>query len=666
MMSRRLALLINNSDYEDETLRQLVAPQADAEALAAVLRNPAIGAFDNVAILADQSADAARDAIAQFFAGKRRNDLLLLYFTGHGVLDSRGDLFLAAANTRSSRPRANSISARFIVREMDECASQRQLLILDCCNSGRVQRGMKAGARLDMGGRFEGSGFGRIILTATDEVQYAYEGRNIEGQSVHSYFTRYLVEGLREGTADANGDGEITVDEMYYFAHEQLLSRKVGHEPMRWVYGQRGKLVIARNPHPQGKGAGEVQPGSPQLQIEERLRLVQLYSQLLSDPQAASLAQQKLSELTDDADLLVARAAALALASTPQTEAEPRPVRAPGKKRKPAPPPIPKDEMAALLSGEDQRIQQAIGNLDSRLRDNPRPLQDALIAVMEDEKRPVQERASAGDALAQLGDPRSGVCTLEPDLIPINKELAFLMGENKERVTVPEPFAIAKYPVTNAQFRHFVEDGGYAKKWKGCWTPEGWNYKQKEKWAQPRYWDEAVYSLPNQPVVGISWYEAVAYANWLARKTDKPYRLPTEAEWERAVRHTDGRTYPWGETWRDGMANSEEAGIGRPSVVGIFPSGAAVCGALDMSGNVGEWCRTRWRDEKGREYPQLWADDERENLAGDRYVWRILKGGSWYDNGEELRCAFRHRYLPYNGYLDVGFRVVVSPFFSDL
>ncbi|MFQ5437094.1 MAG: formylglycine-generating enzyme family protein, partial [Anaerolineae bacterium] len=188
------------------------------------------------------------------------------------------------------------------------------------------------------------------------------------------------------------------------------------------------------------------------------------------------------------------------------------------------------------------------------------------------------------------------------------------MGEQKQEVTVPEPFAIARYPVTNAQFRYFWEDGGYTEKWRHCWTDEGWEYKESRDWTEPRVWDNPQFNLPNQPVVGISWYEAVAYANWLAEKTGQPYRLPTEAEWERAARHTDGRKYPWGETWYDGIVNSEEAGIGRPTAVGIFPDGAAECGALDMSGNVDEWCQTRWQNEERQDYPPLWADDGRENL----------------------------------------------------
>lgn len=158
----------------------------------------------------------------------------------------------------------------------------------------------------------------------------------------------------------------------------------------------------------------------------------------------------------------------------------------------------------------------------------------------------------------------------------------------------------------------------------------------------------------------------LAYANWLAAQTGRPYRLPTEAEWERAARHTDGRIYPWGDDWRDGLVNSEEAGIGHVTAVGLFPSGAAACGALDMSGNVWEWCQTRWNNQDKEDYPQPWADDGRENQDGSASFRRVLRGCSYGYNKDYQRCAVRSSRDPYYRYYNVGFRLVLSPFISDL
>ncbi len=331
---------------------------------------------------------------------------------------------------------------------------------------------------------------------------------------------------------------------------------------------------------------------------------------------------------------------------------------------------VPADLLDEMLSGDRVKIQDAAGRLLSGEADTDGPKHRAhrkqLFRVICDPDEPAQRRVSAGDALGLLDDPRDGVTTLEPDLIPITEALTFLMGEEKQKVTVAEPFAIARYPVTNAQYRYFHEDGGYRQAWQRCWTVEGWQFRESEGWTEPRSWNEVKLSSPNLPVTGISWYEAAAYAAWLAETTGKPYRLPTEAEWERAARHTDGRTYPWGETWSDGIVNSEETGIGRPSAVGAFPSAAAACGALDMSGNVWEWCRTRWADEEGNAYAQPWAADGREEMAGDNSLGRIIKGGSYYHNKNYCPASARRRNHPNLGLDDWGVRLAVSPFISGL
>jgi energy-coupling factor transporter ATP-binding protein EcfA2 len=132
-----------------------------------------------------------------------------------------------------------------------------------------------------------------------------------------------------------------------------------------------------------------------------------------------------------------------------------------------------------------------------------------LVDLVAGGKLSPRERAEAGDTLAGLGDPRPGVCTLEPELIPIPAE-SFFMGEEKYEIGL-DAFAVARTPVTNAQYRFFVADGGYTEKWRACWTEEGWQYLGRNEWSEPRYWDAERLNRDNQPVVGVSWYEAVAY-----------------------------------------------------------------------------------------------------------------------------------------------------------
>lgn len=291
-----------------------------------------------------------------------------------------------------------------------------------------------------------------------------------------------------------------------------------------------------------------------------------------------------------------------------------------------------------------------------------------LIALLSDQQltAPPLLRLLAGQVLGRLGDSRKGVVTREPALVAIPAG-PFLMGEEKHTVTIPEPYGIGRYPVTNAQYQMFVEDGGYTETWRDCWTADGWRWREGSGRTGPRDHGEQ-FAGANQPVVGVTWYEAVAYSRWLAAKTGKPYRLPTEAEWERAARHSDGSIYPWGDKWQDGVANTKEAELGRTTAVGVFPRDRSDAGVLDLGGNVGEWCQTRRRDEKGQAYPQPYRhDDGREQLAGGDDITREIRGGVWVGEKKWSRCSARGGLYPCYVRDHYGFRVALSPFFdSDL
>ena len=256
-MNRKLALIIGNSHYQDPNLAKLVAPTEDVNDLAEVLRDLNVGGFDAVNTLIDETDATIRLSIEDFFADKKPDDLLVLYFSGHGVRDEQGRLYLAAPNTRANRLRATAIATDFITSEMDRSRSKRQVLILDCCHSGAFAQGSKAvtGESAGIGPAFEGNGYGRVVLTATDATQYAWEGDKIIGSADNSLFTHYMVEGLRTGAADVDGDGKITLDEMYDYVYEQVVMQTPKQTPGKWSYKQQGDIVIARNPKPSVKPA---------------------------------------------------------------------------------------------------------------------------------------------------------------------------------------------------------------------------------------------------------------------------------------------------------------------------------------------------------------------------------------------------------------------------
>ena len=259
-MSRRLAVIIGNSEYQDAQLARLVTPGEDASELAAVLRAADIGGFDEVTTVINQSAPVVRRAIGRLFSDKKPDDLLLLYFSGHGVRDDRGMLYLAVQDTEHDLLAATGIPGGFITEEMDGSRSRRQVLILDCCHSGAFGQGAKGvpGASVGTGPLFEGIGYGRVVLTATDSTQFAWEGDQVVGHAESSVFTRHLVQGLRTGQADTDADGRITLDELYDYVYEKVVLQTPKQTPRKFTYNQQGEFVIANSPRPLAVGPAEL------------------------------------------------------------------------------------------------------------------------------------------------------------------------------------------------------------------------------------------------------------------------------------------------------------------------------------------------------------------------------------------------------------------------
>jgi YVTN family beta-propeller protein len=242
-MGRRLALLVATYEHDDPGLRQLTSPAADAEAFAAVLRDGTIAGFE-VTVLVNEPHYRVGEAIADLYRDRRRDDLTLLYFTGHGLKDDDGRLYLATTNTRRDSLLFTSLPAEQIDYAMEGCTSRQKILILDCCYSGAFpQQGAKGDTDVHALERFRGRG--RTILTASDSLQYSFEGNPIGG-SVQSIFTRHLVEGLRDGSADLDGDGDITVDELYTYVYDHVVEELPQQRPKK-LDNVEGRTVIARN-----------------------------------------------------------------------------------------------------------------------------------------------------------------------------------------------------------------------------------------------------------------------------------------------------------------------------------------------------------------------------------------------------------------------------------
>ena len=217
-------------------------------------------------------------------------------------------------------------------------------------------------------------------------------------------------------------------------------------------------------------------------------------------------------------------------------------------------------------------------------------------------------------------------------------------------------YSIAKYTVTNAQFRKFIEAEGYKNdKW---WTDAGLEHRNKNGWAEPRFWQDSKWNGDRQPVVGVSWYEAVAFCLWLSAETGEKIMLPTEEQWHFAAPGNDERTYPWGNSWDASLCNNnvDNNGIGKTSTVTHYEGkGDSPYGVVDMAGNVWERCLTEY-DTGSNE-----VEDGDVQLKIGTNILRVLRGGSWDDYlPVDFRCGSRDCGLPHFRYGNVGFRLSLS------
>lgn len=347
----------------------------------------------------------------------------------------------------------------------------------------------------------------------------------------------------------------------------------------------------------------------------------------------------------------------------------------------------------------------------------------------------LRARIDAGLALGQVGHPEllsqkfefegRTVWAIVPPMQPVPAG-EFIRGSERadkrayksentteRRITLPE-FSIARYPVTNAEYELFIDDGGYktdrwwsepGRAWKQGgphahqnamedwlayrkrlqtekesldtrakrlnWVPQTFRFwkevvalsdEQAQERARqlfdrpfdrPGYWDDRNgLASPGRPVVGVNWYEAEAYCNWLSAVTGREFSLPPEMEWEKAARGPStgaqdvGREYPWGEKFDSTLCNTVESHIYTTTPIGLYPGGVSPFGLFDASGNVWEWTS---------DWYQMYPGGDESKDFGEKF--RVVRGGSWYFNLNLTRCAYRYRSVPDNFNNTVGFRL---------
>jgi len=725
MTENRSALVVAVSEYQDAGLRRLVAPAQDAEALARVLRDPDIGNFA-VKTLLNQPSHQINREIEAFFANRTKEDLLLLYFSGHGLKDDAGRLYFASPDTDRKLLRATAIAATLLHEVMNSCRSRSKVLILDCCHSGAFARGMTHRTDETVGtGEYFSGGRGQFVLTASDAIQYAFEGDAVSGEGVCSVFTDTLVRGLETGEADLDGDGTISCDELYDYLYGRIMDRMPQQQPRKWAFDVEGDIMIAHNPHPVAKLTAlpvELRDSSedPRPWVREGAagRLGDLLQH--SNKSIAVAAQVMLQRMVEDDSLRVRTVAVgilkahngqvllatgQAISETPITKNVENPSKiekacdtesahtgdAPPTPttiflgRNPAPPSnkpvalliplaILKKFLIVFVLGvlsytglyylmeTIEAAREEMARKEAARKEAAR--EEAAKKAREEAAKKAREEAAREEAAREEAakKAREEAAARERTVKNLQRKVArtlkmevefqdtlkgggqgpimvvipggsFLMGspqneldrKNNERqheIKV-DTFALGKYEVTFEEYDRFAKATGRRN------PPD-------EGWGRGRH-----------PVINVTWFDAVAYADWLSQQTGQPYRLPTETEWEYAARAGTTTPFYFGDTITTSQANYNGK---KPIEVGKFSPNS--WGLHDMHGNVSEWtCSAYDASYQGGE---KWCVCEDNDACR-----RMLRGGAWLNNLYWLRSAVRAMDFPAKKDNSRGFRLAM-------
>jgi hypothetical protein len=253
---QRKALVVVTDHYVHPALSQLAAPSVDAAELVDVLGAPNLGDFA-VQVVADADSWTVAETVEGLLGDCDSSDLILMHFSCHGIKDDAGELYLATSNTSPNRLASTAVDSSLLNRLMQRSRARRVVLFLDCCYGGAFERGAvaRAGGDIDVASQFDqqrlGGGRGRVVITASSAMEYAFEGSTLtEGSaSSPSIFTGALVEGIRTGAADRDQDGQVALHELYDYVHDKVKEETPHQTPCKWEFGMQGDIYIARNPN---------------------------------------------------------------------------------------------------------------------------------------------------------------------------------------------------------------------------------------------------------------------------------------------------------------------------------------------------------------------------------------------------------------------------------
>jgi len=706
----KVALLIGVSEYQPG-LNPLPAAVKDIAAMREVLEHSDMGGFDQVEVLPNPTLIAMQKAITNLFEKRTATDLVLFYFSGHGVTDELGKFYFTNRETEKNGNRFNkgtAVSAGLIHDLMDNCNSDRQVIILDCCHSGAFPEGMTLRDDGTIKLEQQLGGKGRIVLTSSAALQYSFER---QGEDLAIY-TRYLVEGIKTGAADRDEDGFVSVDELHDYVQEKVRQAAPAMQPERYVVRDGEKILLAKavvsDPKRQYRklvqqysAEGEIVPAERRLLDRRKTALgltdddaiaieteilqpyrdyranLQEYEDVLKQEIARAFplsdrARRALTALQKELGLRDEDVQAISnrLLTPKQADYE-RQLEEQQQERERLE--QQRQQTIARQQEAEQRQQQQAKQPPPTPYPPPHPTFEFETATLVIKKGggwfgggKTPEISRRKGQAAYLTENLGNGITLDMVAIPGGQ---FQMGSNEYDFEKPihavtiAPFYMGRYPVTQAQWQEIAA------------------LPKIELKLNP---DPANFKGAKRPIEQVSWDEAVEFCARLSQKAGKRYRLPTEAEWEYACRAGTLTPFYFGETittdlanyrgtnWKSGYTtypgNYGDGPKGtyreQTTDVGSFPANAF--GLYDMHGNVWEWCTDQWYSSYASKPDKLKQDgaiawtQETTGIApkADETECRLLRGGYWSDPPVLCRSACRYRH--WRGYLlnYIGFRVV--------
>ena len=613
------ALMIGINYYDDPSVGSLNYAVSDVEMVYRILVDPNLGGFskERVILLTDNAEKKpTRANILRSLKGmiNKEGGALLVYYAGHGI-ELNGQSYLVPRDVEGDFPEDRGIPLSMIRDMLATSRARSKVVILDACHSGESASTSES-AR--MGKDYEKFLMSQIpnmvILASASKNQIANEDA-IQG---HGIFSLAIASGL-SGEGDTNGDGLITTEELFPYVRDWV---------QKWV---KEHSVPPQDPFTSGYISDRIVLS---LTTRQPIRVEDTEPPqiILTEPQG----NMRLGFLDVEATEHIVRISGFVRDNVkvaqvsidnemiPLTEPSSRAVN------------VPAEALAfsslIILPSDASACATVIRAFDAS--GNIQRLNIAFRVPLPSEAIPETVYVPAG---------------------------AFLMGSNAgrpdespQRTVELSSYEIGVYEVTNAQFAAFVNETGYlsaAEREMGSYLSGAGDFVAGVSWKRPAGPEDSVQGKEDHPVVHVSFRDAVEYCKWLSGRSGRAFRLPTEAEWERAARSKDGRKYPWGGEIDPGKANYT-TGSGRITPTGSYKKGRSKIGCYDMAGNVREWCAD-WYAMR----PEIIYENPRGPSEGS---YRVVKGGSWLSNADMLRASARSDVDPEQTADDLGFRVAVG------